>query len=239
MTPLEIPGTELRQFDLLVKRSGVLPDNFRVRKFRLADDHFRTDVNHGAADFVYTAPTPTGWMNHFAVDLDAGRFGVKVPRPLGDITAQVLALAEKQLAEGGLPALLAFLNARVPHRFTALYRLEAGMQMRNVAAADKHRHLEALDLQVVPLNDSYCQFVLRDGLFVTEDSGMDPRLTQHPYAGVVGCYVGVPVCSVPGRMDGTLCHFDTESCQITEDEFILLDRVALLLPGYLGAAPAT
>jgi GAF domain-containing protein len=124
------------------------------------------------------------------------------------------------------------LNHRVPHRFTAIYRL-IGQALYNVATVDKHLHLEPLDLKVVPLKDSFCQFVLRDGLFLTRESGSDARLDGHPYSGVVGCYVGVPVRNRDGKVAGTLCHFDLESHEVSDDEYLLLDRAARLMPAFL------
>jgi hypothetical protein len=99
---------------------------------------------------------------------------------------------------------------------------------------DKHRHLDALDLRVVPLKDSFCQFVLRDGLFLTQSSGTDPRLVGHPYAGAVNCYVGVPVIAQNG-MQGTLCHFDIEDHAVADREYLLLAACARLLSSYLKA----
>jgi hypothetical protein len=129
--------------------------------------------------------------------------------------ADVLPLAQRALIENGLHGVLKFLNQRAPHRFTALYRLEPGHVLHNVAVFDKHKHLDALDLRVVPLKDSFCQFVLRDGVFLTETSGSDPRLAGHPYAGPVNCYVGVPV-EMGEELRGTLCHFDTEDHRLPD-----------------------
>lgn len=89
----------------------------------------------------------------------------------------------------------------------------------------------------MPLKDSFCQFVLRDGLFLTQDSGSDPRLASHPYSGIVGCYVGVPIRNREEKLAGTLCHFDLDSHEIDDDEYLLLDRAARLMPAFL-AAPA-
>jgi hypothetical protein len=125
----------------------------------------------------------------------------------------------------------------VPHRFTAVYRLDQQMLV-NVATFDKHMHLEALDLKAVPLQDSFCQFVLRDGLFLTDDSGQDVRLKEHPYAGIVGSYIGVPIARGPGTLDGTLCHFDLACHPVSDEEYLLLERTALLLPAFIGSAPA-
>lgn len=234
MVPIEVAPFEARQFGLLIKRNGADPQHFRLRKFALADGSgFKVRVVGRGAATVYETRDPTGWTSRFAADLDSGLFGAKGRPPPPPGIAEVLAQAEAELANHGLAAVLRLLNARVPHRFTAVYRLDQQMLV-NVATCDKHMHLEALDLKAVPLQDSFCQFVLRDGLFLTEESGCDQRLAGHPYAGVVGSYVGVPIARSPGTLDGTLCHFDLASHPVADDEYLLLERVASLLPAFLG-----
>jgi hypothetical protein len=142
--------------------------------------------------------------------------------------------SKRELAQKGLAGALGVLNRRVPHRFTAVYRL-VGHALHNIATIDKHLHLDPLDLKVVPLQDSFCQFVLRDGLFLTRDSGTDPRLSGHPYSGIVGCYAGVRIRDREGQMAGTLCHFDLDSFDLTDDEYLLLDRAASLVRAFLAA----
>jgi GAF domain-containing protein len=172
-------------------------------------------------------------MRQFASDLDKGLFGntaaSELPAAMGDALREV----SRGLAQQGLAGALGVLNRRVPHRFTAVYRVQ-GQSLLNVATADKHLHLDPLDLKVVPLKDSFCQFVLRDGLFLTHDSGSDPRLGGHPYKGVVGSYVGVPILGANGKLTGTLCHFDLDRHPLPDDEFLLLDHAARLMPAFLG-----
>lgn len=235
MVPIEVAPLEARQFGLLIKRNGADPDQFRLRKFALSDGSgFKVRVVGRGAATVYETRHPTGWTSRFAADLDRGLFGVKGRAPLPPTIETALAEAGSELANRGLQGVLRMLNQRVPHRFTAVYRLDQQMLV-NVATCDKHMHLEALDLKAVPLKDSFCQFVLRDGLFLTEESGGDQRLSGHPYAGVVGSYVGVPIARSPGELGGTLCHFDLESHPISDEEYLLLERVAMLLPDFLGA----
>ena len=90
------------------------------------------------------------------------------------------------------PAGLAFLNSRVPHRYTGVFRLHEGA-LRNMFLHDKQGEIVPEFLQVVPLNDSFCQFTLRDGLFTTQDSSTDQRLDGHKYKGVLLSYVGLPL----------------------------------------------
>ena len=233
MVPADISPLEARQFELLLRKSGANPAAFQLRKFRfLAGTGYKVRVVGRGAATVYDVPDSTSWMGHFAEDLQKGLFGIDphdhLPPHLGDALAEV----SHALAHQGLPGALAVLNARVPHRFTAVYRL-VGKALHNVATHDKHLHLEPLDLAVVPLNDSFCQFVLRDSLFLTRDSGTDARLQGHPYSGIVGSYMGVPVRNREGKVAGTLCHFDLASHDIADDEYLLLDRAARLLPAFL------
>jgi hypothetical protein len=238
MTPAEVTPQEARQFTLLVMRSGADVASFHVNKLRKAEHGYRTRVVGRAAATVYDCVSSTDWMAAFAADLARGIFGNarRVPTPTSVETA--LRGAEAALAHSGLLGVLQFLNRRVPHRFTALYRLEHGTVLRSVGVVDKHLHLDELDLRSVPLRDSFCQFVLRDGVFLTENSGSDVRLDGHPYSGIVGCYVGVAVKRLGSGLAGTLCHFDTESHPISDDEYLLLDRVAQLLPAFLNVVAA-
>lgn len=85
----------------------------------------------------------------------------------------------------------------------------------------------------VPLETSFCQYVLRDGQFITGDSSLDNRLDGHPYQGVMGSYVGLPLQGNADSLMGTFCHFDFENRQLPDDEFAFLQRVARLLPRYV------
>ena len=234
MIPADISPLETRQFHLLIRRSGAHPDAFKLRKFRyLSGKGYKVRVVGRGGATVYDTEDATSWMGHFAQDVEKGLFGTDVGGAvLGAPLVAALAEVEKALAERGLAGALAVLNRRVPHRFTALYR-RVGQALHNLATADKYLHLDALDLRIVPLKDSYCQFVLRDGLFVTHESGGDARLQGHPYSGIVGSYVGVPVRDRGGAVAGTLCHFDLESHEVADDEYLLLDRAARLMPAFL------
>lgn len=134
----------------------------------------------------------------------------------------------------GLDAGLKWLNSRVPHRWTAIYKLDNQL-MFNMAIVDKENHTELGALAVVPLQDSFCQFAMSDGQFRSHNTGEDNdfRLHEHAYKGVLNAYVGLPLMSDPDTMYGTLCHFDNSPIPIADDEFAFLQRVAQLLPRYL------
>jgi hypothetical protein len=233
MVPADFQPLEQRQFDLLLQRSGADPTAFKLRKLVRRDGTgYRVRVAGRGAATVYDARLPGEWTGLFAADLARGLFGMTGTPSAPPAVAAGLAEVEAALVRDGLDGALQVLNRRVPHRFTGVYRLDGAM-MRNVALVDKHLHLEPVDLKVVPLKDSFCQFVLRDSVFVTSESGQDDRLVGHPYGGVVGSYVGVPISLAAGSLDGTLCHFDLANHPVADDEFLLLERAARLLPPFL------
>jgi GAF domain-containing protein len=222
-------------FRLVVRGLGHEPSNFRFRRFfQRSSERFKVGVFGRGSGAVYDADESESWTSQFADDLRNGHFNAERPPALGKdkltVLRQVIAAFEKTGFDGGLQ----ILNERVPHRFTAMYRLDAGM-MRNVSLVDKERSPDTFSLQAVPLEESFCQFALRDGFFLTTRSGSDERLADHPYSGVVGSYVGVPIASGENKLYGTLCHFDLGERQIADDEFFLMQHVALFLPRRLQA----
>jgi GAF domain-containing protein len=136
-------------------------------------------------------------------------------------------------AKEGIAAVLVELNRRVPHRYTAVYRLDDGQLLRNVELVDKSNELRPEFLAEVPLETSFCQFVLRQGRFRTDDSSLDDRLNGHPYKGVMMAYHGVPVVDDGGSLIGTLCHFDVQRQPFTDEEFAHIEAVAKVIHPYL------
>jgi len=139
------------------------------------------------------------------------------------------------LTEQDTDAALAFLNAGVPHRYSAVYRIDGGI-LKNVFLHDKAGELRPDFLAEVPFEVSFCQFVIREGHFQTRDSGADPRLDGHPYQGVMVSYHGVPILC-DGAIWGTLCHFDVVPHILTDDEFQLLREAGQIRPGFAAASP--
>lgn len=144
-----------------------------------------------------------------------------LPRHISQFT-QVLMTA-------GIQSALRYLNAGVPHRFSAIYRRAAG-HYENLYLHDKQGEIVPEFLAVVPVEVSFCQFVLKDTPFVTADSTTDPRLDGHRYQGVVVSYHGVPILGDDGEVWGTVCHFDTEAHPLPDAEFALLQAAARSLP---------
>lgn len=143
-----------------------------------------------------------------------------------------LAACTSALETSGAAAAIQYLNAGVAHRFTAVYQLD-GDTLRNQLLCDKLGEIYPEYLAEVPLNSSFCQFVLREGVFQTVSSTTDSRLDGNPYQGVVVSYHGVPLQSATGVLWGTLCHFDMQEWMLSDAEFELLEQTAKLLPAYL------
>lgn len=143
-----------------------------------------------------------------------------------------LASIENALQHSGLNAALRALNSRVDHRFTAVYKLEDGF-LRNVAIVDKLGEVVPDLLLKVPFAQSFCQFVLREGVFLTADSNVDDRLNGHPFKGIMGSYVGLPIARADGDLFGTFCHFDFPPRDLSEAEYAFLERAVRLLPAYV------
>lgn len=141
------------------------------------------------------------------------------------------------LAGDGPQVALAYLNEAVAHRYTAVYRLEGGT-LTNVFLHDKKGEVRPEFLAVVAFDDSFCQFVLRDGAFRTDDSAREPMLDGHPYQGVMVSYHGAPLIDAGGELLGTVCHFDVVSHPLVDPEFELLCKAARLLPAYLPGTPS-
>ncbi|RZL86164.1 MAG: GAF domain-containing protein [Variovorax sp.] len=136
------------------------------------------------------------------------------------------------LSRSGPAAALEYLNRGVPHRYTAVYRFD-GELLRNIVLHDKLDEVRPDFLLAVPFKHSFCQFVLRDKSFRTEDSRHDKRLDGHPYQGVVISYHSVPLTTEAGVLWGTMSHFDMTSLHLPDSEFDLLERAARVLGAHL------
>lgn len=138
------------------------------------------------------------------------------------------------MRKGGARELLAYLAARVPHRYTALYRADAD-RLRSVVLLDK-LGIRPLFLHDIPMDRSYCQYAMRDGSFQTDDARVDMRLTGHPLQQLVVSYFSIPITDAAGELLGTVSHFDTESRRLPDDEFELLRAAATVLQSALVEA---
>jgi len=149
------------------------------------------------------------------------------------MTSERLQLLRSTLLDAGIDGCLKLLNQPVEHRYTAVYRLRDAT-LTNVGLHDKQGEVKPEYLAQVPLENSFCQFVLRDGVFMTDDSSLEQRLEGHPYKGVMMAYHGVPVRDQQGALYGTLCHFDLVQRKLSDQDFELLQQAATLLAPFLA-----
>ncbi len=148
---------------------------------------------------------------------------------------QALSALLNALNAEGLPGGLRCLNQTVEHRYTGVYRLRDAV-FHNIGLFDKQGEIRPDFLAAVPLGDSFCQFVIRDGVFKTDDSGRDARLDGHKYQGILLTYHGVPLEDDRGEFYGTLCHFDALQRSISDADFAFLQAAARVIPKFLPAA---
>lgn len=145
--------------------------------------------------------------------------------------ANALAEYSQSLRQGVLSG-LAYLNARVPHRFTTINRFQSDW-IHCLYLFDKRGAVTPEHVRPVAMGSSFCQFVARDGFFMSCDTAEDSRLDGHPNQGVYRAYVGVPVLDNSGQLWGTLCHLDLRESSIGDEEFDFLQRASRELSKYL------
>lgn len=138
------------------------------------------------------------------------------------------------LESGGLQAGLHFLNLRVPHRYSAIFELVDGVFLAREVVDKLHQPFPEA-YRAGPFKDSFCPITVIENGFHTHDSANDSRLDGMENEGEVCSYVGLPLLRYADDLYGTLCHFDFETCVISDDEFDYLKRAAVLLPKYLLA----
>ncbi len=115
---------------------------------------------------------------------------------------------------------MAFLNATVDLRYTAVYRLR-GATLESVGFHDKSQRVSRQQLQPAPLGTSLCPFVVEGG-------SIQPRADLTQYA--------VPVVDAGGALLGTLCHFDSVRHELPDEEFAFLQQAARAVAPYLRDA---
>lgn len=137
----------------------------------------------------------------------------------------------------GMHAALAFLNARVSHRFTGIYRIDDAV-LRNVQLFDREN--PSLEIGAdAPLRETYCSIVGETNRpFSSAEAGADERLRDHPARNSVISYCGVPIGS-----SGTLCHFDLVARPVPTEEIPVMEEAAriiarLLAPDSSSASPS-
>lgn len=138
---------------------------------------------------------------------------------------EVVEAIDELIESDGVHAALAFLNARSPHRFTGVYRLDPPT-LRNVRLYDR----ENPELEIgkdTPLRETYCSITGSTAdPFATADARADERLAEHLARESVLSYCGVPLLDEAGEAVGTLCHFDFTPRPIPTSEVAIMRAVA-------------
>ena len=139
------------------------------------------------------------------------------------------------LETSGLRPALHFLNGRVPHRYTIVYRFD-GEAFYGMCVVDKLREpVPALFIKV-PFQDSFCQYTVADGAFKTNDTMRESRLAGHLHQVTVQSYCGLPLLDPAGALWGTFCHLDTAPQVMSEAEYEFLQHAMALLGQHLPIA---
>lgn len=146
-------------------------------------------------------------------------------------SVRALNAISKILETQGLPGGLAFLNDRVPLRYTAVYRY-AGLILKNVVLHDALGKRRPPFLSAMPLNKSLAQFVEPGKPFRTNESSKDPRLAGHAYDGILFSYHGTALVAPNGQKWGVLCHFDFAPVTLSDAAFEFLESVAPIVASF-------
>ena len=139
-------------------------------------------------------------------------------------TSALVTRVEEALSRGELRVALKALNAAAGLRYTAVYRFD-GETLKSLALFDR----DAIGVQIWPdilVRDSYCTFLRRQLVFVTEDAAHDPAVAGHPKQGVVFSYCGAALRGPDGKPWGSLCHFDLVPHTVSPTDVAVLERVA-------------
>lgn len=148
------------------------------------------------------------------------------------MTSNPLQELENALIKGGLRAGLIFLNNRVTHRCTVVYRLDNNI-LSLVELVDKLNDKSSFGLPEIPLADSFCAMVIGNGSLSVTNSKKDCRFSDHLHKSAVISYVGLPLMRSPGDLFGTFCHYDFCEQTLPDEEYLFLQDVARLLPKFI------
>lgn len=138
---------------------------------------------------------------------------------------------QQVLQKHGLRAGIVFLNERVPHRYTSVYRLSQ-QRLRRLGFVDKLGG-QGAELAELPFKDSFCEITVREGHFATTESASDDRLAGNPYQSMVGSYVGLPLVSPSDGLFGTFCHYDECGHPVSDTEFVFLQQAVRFLAVFM------
>lgn len=117
-----------------------------------------------------------------------------------------LAVLKSELDAGGIMAALKYLNSRIEHRYTAIYKFQGSMQ-RAVFLFDKLGH-PGNRFNAIATSESLGRFITLSEPFGVTDSATDAFLNENGHRSLVTSFYGVPLSPANTRPTGSLCHFD-------------------------------
>ena len=125
----------------------------------------------------------------------------------------------------GATEAIAMLNSMTECRFTSLYQF-FGDKLHNLTFFDRQDPSAGV-LDDIPIDVSYCVFIRdTDRPFCLEDSLHDSRTTDHPKRQEIRSYFGVPLQDGHGNTIGTLCHFDFQPKEISDEVIAVTEEFA-------------
>ena len=139
-----------------------------------------------------------------------------------------LAVFKSKLDVGGIMAALQYLNSRIDHRFTAIYKFQGSMQ-RAVFLYDKLGQ-SGSRLNAIAMSESLSRFITVSEPFGVTNSATDAFLNENGHRSVVTSFYGVSLSPAGTRPTGSLCHFDLKPQSLPSPvERDFLNRASSLL----------
>lgn len=150
-----------------------------------------------------------------------------VPASFPARAAEADAFSEVLLV-GGLGAALDFLNTRTDYRFTFIYRSELPFARRVLVHDRESLYISSRDL--VPVTQTFFEFMLTEPAFATADGLLDERSHRHPGRMHFRGFCGIQLHGADGRHYGWLAHASPSAVAVPEHEigFLLLAAVPLM-----------
>lgn len=131
------------------------------------------------------------------------------------------------LLVGGLEAALDFLNTRTAYRFTFIYKSELPHARRVMVHDSESLYIPSRDL--VPVTQTFFEFMLTEPVFVTTDGLVDERSCLHPARTHFRGFCGIQLLHTEGRHFGWLAHANADPVLVPAGEVDFLHLVAPLL----------
>jgi len=131
------------------------------------------------------------------------------------------------LLVGGLEASLDFLNTRTDYRFTFIYKSEPPHARRVMVHDRELLYIPSRDL--VPIAQTFFEFMLTEPVFATADGVADERSCLHPARTHFRGFCGIQLLYADGRHFGWLAHASPGPVLVPAGEIDFLHLVAPVL----------